>query len=383
MKKFLFPLILILLALRIYPALPVYTEPFDKEYWYGRYYVSQWFDPVSKNPISDAGLYKVAGYDLATTHTFFKINPEVPPLGKYIYGYSILAFQNAEVASLIMYIMIVLLFYLLAGMWTKNQYLQTIATGLLIIDPLVFDHARDTLLDLPQLIGLLLHMIAFLKLFGIFSAKGTNRKEILYIILAGISLGIFISTKFAFLSAVILFADLILFLTFKKYFHIIYVAGISALIYILAYGMYFIQGNSLKEFLGTQKWILTFYLDSNVIPVYGTVFTTLLIGLTKGWHDGATWERVKEWSLLWSYYLISSIFFSIRFFLTKKLRSPDGLYLLLLTGGLVAAYVYLPFFTRYLILLIPLMILLSVKLIEYSFPHIIQPYRGSVTKKQK
>jgi hypothetical protein len=165
----------------------------------------------------------------------------------------------------------------------------------------------------------------------------------------------------------IVLVDAIILFKYKKFLHIIWIGLMSVLIYFGSYGMYFVQGHSIRQFLGDQKWILTFYLDSKVIPVYGTVFTTLLIGMTKGWHDGAIWERVKEWNILWGVYLINTIIFGIQFLISKK-KSDYYLYILLLIGGLLAAYVYLPFFTRYLIILIPFMIIVSLKFLENYVP---------------
>jgi hypothetical protein len=50
------------------------------------YHHSQWSVPLSTRTISDDQLYLVAGAELAQGAQPFAINPEVPPLGKYLYA---------------------------------------------------------------------------------------------------------------------------------------------------------------------------------------------------------------------------------------------------------------------------------------------------------
>lgn len=354
--------ILILTAIiRFYLSAHIYNQKFDKNASYKKYYQSQWVIPESKTPISDEDLYQVAGYELVTTGTHFKINPEVPPLGKLLFGWSILLFKNPFIISFILYLISSLLFFSITGFITKNIYLRFVALLLFITDPLISSMAYMTLLDLPQLVAMLAHIWI---LFMLINKKNlTISTTILYAILLGITFGAFAAIKIALLSGVILAADTVILLRKKQLISLIILIAVSSLTYIATYFSYFMQGHSVIELLKAQKWMLTFYMESKAKPVYGTVFSSILTGYIKGWHEGATWDRVKEWSFMWPIIFLGS--FSFLFVQLKQvLKNNYLLYSYILIIGLLGIYVIIPFFARYLVLVIPLFILCSIPFIE-------------------
>ena len=154
-----------------------YSRPFRKDFLYTLYYHSQWVDPESKYGIGDDGLYQVAGHTLATKHEFFTINPEMPPLAKYLYGYSILFFGNGEAAALLFFCAALICFYFVAKQLIQNAILQITALIFFITDPLLFGQSFITLLDLPQLLFLLMHVLV---LFALMNKGISRRNERLY-----------------------------------------------------------------------------------------------------------------------------------------------------------------------------------------------------------
>lgn len=339
-----------------------YTRPFQKEFLYTLYYNSQWVNPESKYGIGDDGLYQVAGHTLATKHEFFTINPEMPPLAKYIYGYSILFFGNAEAAAAIMFIFAVIAFAFLVNRHITNRIFQRGALIFFITDPLLFEQSYITMFDLPQLLFLLLHMLAMTSMF---SKNISRNRQILLALVAGITLGLFISVKIAFLASLIVLIDIFILYKLRRLWQLIPIGVLSGLVYTSSYLMYFVQGHTLIEFLKNQKWMLHFYLSSHVQPVYGTALSTLIVGKTIGWGEHSQWTHVSQWTVAWSAYLIAFFINSMNTFRrTHNKIDPSFLSLVLLSSGLLVAYIFLPFFTRYLVLLLPFLIIIFFKTLE-------------------
>jgi len=370
-KKYLTPQIISIILLLYFVFLLIlqttlhwksYTRPFQKEFLYTLYYNSQWVNPESKYGIGDDGLYQVAGHTLATKHEFFTINPEMPPLAKYIYGYSILFFGNAEFAAAIMFIFAIIAFAFLVNRYVKNRIFQLGALIFFITDPLLFEQSYITMFDLPQLLFLLLHILAVTSMI---SKNISHNRQVLLVLLAGISLGLFISVKIAFLASILLVVDLFVLYKIRRLWSIVPIGVISILIYFLTYIMYFLQGHTLIEFLKNQKWMLHFYLSSHIQPVYGTVLATLIAGKTIGWGQRSEWTNVSQWTISWTAYLIA--FFLSATNTVRKLNKKSNLSfltLMLLSTGLLVAYIFLPFFTRYLVLLLPFLIILFFRTLE-------------------
>src|SRR5690349_2806181 len=82
----------------------VYLIPTDWAHLQDRFGNSQWRIPNSSRVISDSELYQVAGKELVEGEDPFLINPEVPPVAKYIYGFTGKMTGNAHWASLVLYV---------------------------------------------------------------------------------------------------------------------------------------------------------------------------------------------------------------------------------------------------------------------------------------
>lgn len=345
-----------LLCLQIYLHSKDYLRPFRKDFLFTLYQNSQWVNPQSKYGIGDDGLYQVAGYTLATKHEFFTINPEMPPLAKYIYGYSILLFGNAEIASLLMFIISIIVFWFLIRKYIKNLSLQICATIFFITDPLLFEQSYMTMFDLPQLIFLLLH---FLIMINLFKNDYSFKKYLTLILLAGVTLGLFMSVKIAFLAVIIGVLDVFILYSRKKIVYFGLICCIALVIYIGAYLPYLLQGHTLFELLKAQKWMLNFYLSSGIRPVYGTVLTTLSMGKIIGWGEFSKWENVSHWTIVWTLYLFTFLVFGFQTLSKFSKKNNTVLFpIFLLISGLLLSFIFLPFFTRYLVLILPFFILL-------------------------
>lgn len=366
MKKFfcfkipLLFLILVILGLEIFSLRMAYSSPLDIEYLRDLYDHSQWILARSIRSVSDEQLYQVASYDLVTNWKFFNINPEAPVLGKYFYGYAIKIFGNSNIFSIICYFSSIILFYLIAKETFKRKELIIIALLIFISEPLIFHQASITMLDLPQLVFFLVHIFSVVRLI-----KKERKKEFFYTLLASFSLGCFISVKIGFFGLIILFVDSIIFIYYlKKPLYLFSLFLIPPLIYIFSYFPYFIQGHNLWEFIKAQKWILKYWLFSASAPnyLYGLVTSTMLFGITKGWYEGAYWERIPEWTIFWPIYFVILIYIILKFLNKgeRKKLNLSILYFFLLLTSFMVLYFFMPFFTRYLLLSLPLNIIITV-----------------------
>ncbi|MCX6704909.1 MAG: hypothetical protein NT162_01050, partial [Candidatus Woesebacteria bacterium] len=94
-------------------------------------------DDVIKNRIflSDSNLYIASGYLYAKGEDPTKYDFQVPPLIKYLFGFSSLIFGNPFYVQIVFGLVLLWLTYFLGTKLFKNQTVAMIGTGLLLIDP--------------------------------------------------------------------------------------------------------------------------------------------------------------------------------------------------------------------------------------------------------
>jgi len=360
MKKYIpiiFFALLVFFVLCFYKS--IYQAKYDHSYAKDLYDHSQWMMPLATRSIGDNLLHQVAGFDLIKTGRYFEINPEVPPLGKLLYGFSIVLFKNGELISALLFIISVILFYFVLKAIFKDKKTIYIGTFLFIIEPIVFSQASYTMLDLPQLVVLLAHILMMLSLFD------SKKNNFILTLLAGLSLGLFISIKIGFFAAVILLADFILLWKSKKIKFLPVILILSVVTYCLTYFPYF-SNHSLLDFAKAQKWMLKFYLSSTAKPILGMIIISILTGFYRGWSSHASWDRFPEWSIFWVIYFISFVLFAFNLF-KKREKNEKLKYIFYLALGMIFLNLFITFWVRYLLLIIPLLIILFLKIILPRF----------------
>lgn len=336
-----------------------FQRTYEQKYSRNLFDNSQWRIPESKRGIGDELLYQVASYELVNHWRYFEINPEVPPLGKYFYGASILLLKNAFWANIPVFLFSIWVFYLLAKEILKKEWQQNLALFLFITQPVFFTQLNTTMFDLPQLGALLVHALAISKLLA------SPKQRASYILLAGVSAGAFVSLKIGYLILFIFLVDGFFLLRQKKWQSLLIIILTAGLIYPLTYLPYFLQGNSLLEFIKSQLWILHFYADSKVKVDPLLMPTAFFSGYYRGWSDNASWTRSEHWSLAWPILvlLITINWLKSQPLFKLKVNSSQA-YLGVLFGAIMFAYWLIPFWTRYLILTIPFLILVSVNCLK-------------------
>ncbi len=341
----------------------VYQTQYDNTYLRDLYDHSQWNIALSKRTMSDNLLYQVTSFDLVHKWHFFSINPEAPVLGKYLYGYSIKIFHNAETVSLILFLLSLGAFYLIIKEFISNNILRFMAVILFASEPLLFSHMSFSLFDLPQLLSLLIHVLSMLRIRKSYIGK---KNTLLWLLVAGISLGVFISLKIGFFSTAIIAADVILLISLRRAFFILPIIALTILVYILSFLPYFMQGHSFIDFLKAEKWVFGYWISSNDKAIPGMVYIVLVLGWSKGWFKGAVFDRVKEWTILWPFYFGSFVYLFPKRIKQLKEMTPMT-YITLMTGLFLLIFTFIPLFTRYLTLIMPFFIIFFVVLIP-RFP---------------
>lgn len=322
----------------IYSYRWILAKEFDPIYFKHFYDHSQWSIANSPRIMGDGELYQYAGYSLLTGDNPFVVNPEVPPLGKYMYALAIKFFNNSFAFNFFLYCLVILLFQSWISRTKVTGPNKNLATLLFATSPLLFNQIGDTGLDLLYLIILLGFWIALYE------------KAIIF---AGIFLGLFISTKFGLFALAPLTVS-ISYLGIKNWKKILTIVGISGLVYVISYSSFFIQGHSLSEWLQTQKWIINFYAESDARKDPVVFFTTALMGLFK-WEN--TWEKVNEWSILWP--LGAGAFVMLLWGKRNSFPREIATY----ARVLILIFLVVPFAVRYMLLLLPVLVLcLVVKL---------------------
>lgn len=329
----------------------LYESRFDLAYWKDRFDHSQWKLPQSERGIGDDGLYLYEGYQLIHGADPTLYNPEVPPLGKYAIGASIVLFDNGQVFGFMTTTAALIVFFFLATSFLP-PYLALVTTMLVAIDPLITSQFATTMLESLQLLFFLVTCMLV-----VFIRKQKSPRARIRILAAGAAFGAFSAVKFPLLSPIIgLCIIAIIWQKTKRMIPIILFLIVSIIAYLIPYFRYFFLGHALAAWLSVQKWIVNFYLHANLTPNIGSFFTVLTTGWIQNFFTRG-WERAMEWSPVWPFIFGTTLTWC--FFNWKKHR--------VLVGSMVFAmivYAVIPFWTRYLVLFLPIFYLVCVATIS-------------------
>ncbi|PIY72320.1 hypothetical protein COY87_01580 [Candidatus Roizmanbacteria bacterium CG_4_10_14_0_8_um_filter_33_9] len=319
-----------------------------------KYYESQWAIPNSKKPISDETLYTYAGYKYINGTNPILINPEAPPLGKYLIGLSILLFNSQETINILVGLFCLVLIYKIIFTVTSSVFYSIIGVFFTSINTLFIDQLIHT----PQLE---IFQLLFILLIFICVIQYQKNKNVSWIIYIGILLGCFFSIKAFFLhfSLALLWLGIYFFTlnkskNKKNLFSFVIIITIALIVFTLTYFNYFFHNGTLRGFLGVQKWIMLFYQDSKIetLKIMGGYISLIFFNKWRFWSNGYPLISYDSWSILWPFIYILGIY---SVYILKKHQ------LLLSIISFIGAYslflFFIPVFPRYLLLLfIPLTI---------------------------
>lgn len=383
-KNFTVLLIVIAIVAFVLQIMPVitdfgrYTEKYDSKQYEDSYNKSQYVISQSKHYISDEMLLSHAGYAYVHGLNPILINSDHPPLGKYIIGWITVLSGNNRVSSLVFgilaFLLVSLIIYRLTSSW--NGVLLGIiflSTDTVFKDQLYY----APILDIIQVTFLLAYILFF------FLYLETSKK--IYLLVMGLSAGAMAGVKL-FFPVIVLFGVSAMYLGFLNLFgkrkqlksDILSITGVSVLsglTYMMSYLMLFLQGGSVRTFLGVQKWIFLFWKNNSIdtASVWGNIVPFILFNKWKVWWGTEPYISYEHWSIFWPFYFILGIGIAlvILFVTAKKIlyekkheissKQPES-FGLFLSMWVVIALMYLlfiPISPRYLmILFFPIYILI-------------------------
>lgn len=303
---------------------------------------------IKNKGVSDSFLYGYAGYKYSTGANPSLLNPEHPPLAKYIIGYSIKFFGSEHVFGIVIAFAVLILVAAISYQINASLLLASFAFFLTSTFPLFTDQIQHgPQLELYQLFFFLLvvHMLL----------NGMKKKKIIFYVCAGIFLGMMFSTK-TFLPFFLLLSTWIVLALWKQWKAIITIIGLGILIFTATYYQYFALGGTLRTFLGLQKYIVVFYGNSNIplFEFFGNCFRLIFTGFWKFWDTARSVSFYEGWNILWP------IIFVLGLWRMKHMGGKNPSRIITVFLILYAIFVCIvPVFPRYLLLLyVPMIILL-------------------------
>lgn len=328
----------------------VFTNRFDKKLL-KRYYLSQDIthevDGV-RQFLSDDEIYTATGYLYVTGKDPSEFNFEHPPFIKYLFGLSILLFNNPLIAQAILGLFLLIAMYLLGNKITGNPTVSFIATFLLILDPLFRDLVSKTLLDIGQ---------TMLMLFYTYLVFFKKRNYILQ----GIILGLFAGTKF-WVTPLFFIGIYFLYFLIKKEVKIkdwIFTFTIACITYSLLYIPTFIikhgNFNLVWHILKTFKYLV----DHDVSSYFGASLVFLMSGFIKAWWGTKQWEFIKPWFIIWPIGFLITTICSLKNIITKRKISLKYLFGFIPFLYIIFLGVQAPF-PRYVLIILPFIYLILV-----------------------
>ena len=364
MRRLTISLLLILIA---YLGLVTYTNrallfsKFDEAYWKNKYEQSQWKLPLSVRTIGDDGLYLYEGYRLVHGNDPTSSNAEMPPLGKYLIGISIVLFGNGYLYGFIVTVALIIATYALAKLILKQSALALCVALLLATDPLITNQYALTMMDSLQA----LLLVTFF--YAIFSVPLLKERALLRAGAAGLILGLFSVTKLPVLTPILVFfGGLYLWGTTKKPILLLGVAAGAIVGYMLPYTSYFMHGHTVIDWIKIQKWMVSFYLHSNLTPTWGSAVSVLFTGMYQNIFS-REWLPAGEWTPVWGILTFAAITALITRIRTRiSYISYDTL--LIVCAIIIALYSFIPFWSRYLVVILPLLYIVGVHRLIIRLP---------------
>ena len=281
-----------------------YSVPFSYQWHEKLYHTSQYIREERPAWIADELLYAYAGGYYAKGGNPTLVNPEHPPLAKYLIGTTIKWFNNAKVIGLVFGVFSLGSFYLLSKEIFGKTHLALI--------PVIFfgweKVFRQQLLYVPLLESFYLTFL-LLALYFFIKAQKNSR----WYWASSIFLGSLWATRPWMASLPLVMAWLAYLLFFKKKLRDFFHWGLSlvvALAVLLAsYLKLFFDGWSLYKVLSVQKWIL-WYHQGHFHHLF-TVWPFIYLKRWYVWYGDRAWVEVDQWNPLWPVFVTLALVFSL------------------------------------------------------------------------
>lgn len=337
---------------------------------------SQYSIAESYRTIGDGDLYAITGWRLLRSGNPFADVPQAPPVGKYVFGFAIQLLGNPYIANYIFLVFVLAISASITYVMTKSKRAVMYCTLLLITNTQLIQQMNRTMLDIIQATWLLGH-IYFLIVW-----KKYSPQSLIIVGLSGFFLGLFAATKFGIFTPFIFVTSFIYVLRRPNILAISTLLTGALIGFCLPYTPYIVSHGPI-QFLKSQKWVFLFWLaGNNSKAFYGMPIITYLTGMYKHFNPGTSWEWDRDWSPVWSIIgltyireivakikkVLKSSFLNVaKNSMVSWLYLSEYKYLVVLTALFLLIYSMLPFYSRYLLPISILMIIIWVSKSWSSF----------------
>lgn len=304
---------------------------------------------IENKGVSDSFLYSYVGYRYAHGADPSLLNPEHPPLAKLLIGSSIVLFGNEHSVGIAIAFLSLILVGLISYMLKQSIFMSGVSMLLTSLFPLF----TDQLISGPQLE---LYQLFFFLLMVFFITWGMKKNSVVLFSLAGIALGLTLSTK-TLLPFLLLFGAWLFVSLRSRWKELVVIFLVGGVTFCLTYLSYFLHGGNFRTFLGLQKYIVTYYGNANIpyLEFAGNYLRLIFTGSWKFWDSARSVSAYAQWNILWPIIFLVGMYGLRRQWISRKQTHPLVWFILL-----YSMFVFIiPVFPRYLLLLyIPLIILL-------------------------
>jgi 4-amino-4-deoxy-L-arabinose transferase-like glycosyltransferase len=372
-KRYRLIFILLLLSILIRPIQLVFesrdylfTPGYEKQYetYKKAYYSSQYVQ--KKNPIiiPDQTFRSFAGGAFLKGLNPIMITHDHPPLGNYIIALSILIFDNPRTIMVPILAFAILGVFLVSRQAIGNSLISLIPLGIFINRPLFLNKFKY----LPLVEPIQFPFILFAFYFFIKALK--EKRYIKWLALTSLLLGGVISTRFFITGAVIAFC-MVLYLLIekrgisKKLIYFVLTLPISLVVLVASYTKTIMDGYSIVQILGVQKYILAYHKSKFIFPF--SFWDLLLFNKWHTWWGDNEISSDPQWVILWpiSVFLtaLHAIYALFKKFSLNQAEKFILLWLILYTLTLSTGYSS----TNYFLTIIPFFYILSVSFLQKTY----------------
>ncbi|MFC1790307.1 hypothetical protein ACFLZP_02385 [Patescibacteria group bacterium] len=280
-----------------------FEQGYNSTYWQHRYLKSQWVQGYQSSlPMGDGELYAYAGWRQILGDDPTLVNPEHPPLGKYLLGLSIKIFANPRSIAPILGFFLLFLLYKVSKHFLKKSWLAWLVVFFFSSQSLFREELIASMLDLPLALLVMLSFYFFLK----------SEKKVFYFLPALFSLGLVAATKMYLLGFGLIGLLCVVMLGVavwqheKKYLFFFLFLPFALLAYLSSYFVYFAKGHGWLDFKYLLFWIRHFARVRVEGYPRGEILRILMLGRWRTWWDSGAVISVRQWSFIWPLGAIAS-----------------------------------------------------------------------------
>jgi hypothetical protein len=279
-----------------------YFLPFDQERIQGLYEISQYVREKDAAWIADEIHFAYASWNYVNGGNPILVNPDYPPLGKYLVGLSIKLVNNEKIPTLFFAFLSLFSLFLVAKTFLKKSWLALLPLALFAWDKLF----QEQLIYLPLFE---VFALAFLGLAFYFFIKAEENNQ--FFLAANFFLGMLWATK-PWMLTIPLMASWMVYLVLrrsgKKLIFWLASLPVAVAVLVVSYFKLLLEGWSLYKILSVQKWIL-WYHRSKLIK-FGTVWPFIYLKRWYVWWGDKPYLPVDQWNLFWPIFTTLALIFS-------------------------------------------------------------------------